>query len=121
MAKGRILYSILKKDDKNYVVSIGDWGNMTLQGEELSKFRADIQQLLLFYDDAKKNGLLKISTITETVTTQTGDTISVIVGHEFESFDNYEISPIQTDLFQQMSNDPNIVKFNYIEYIETNT
>lgn len=112
MKNGKLLHSVLRKDDKNYAVNLNDWGNLTLQGDELAQFRLDIIELTTHLNNAISNGDLIVTPINETITTQSGQTISILVGFDFSQTDNYVRPQLEIDWYQKMSQDPNIIRFN---------
>jgi hypothetical protein len=116
MIQGRVLHSILRKDGKNYNVKLFDWGVSTLEGDELEKFKADMDQMSEFYkNETLKKKFIEIP-LNETVVTEQGHTVSVRVGSEFIHDDDLVRPLVEIEWYQRMSQDPNIIKFNNVEY-----
>jgi hypothetical protein len=112
MKNGKLLHSVLRKDDKNYAVNLNDWGNLTLLGAELVQFKLDIIELTTHLHNSITDGDLTVTPINETLTTESGHTITVTVGFEFSQTDNYTRPELEVEWYQKMSQDPNIIKFN---------
>jgi hypothetical protein len=112
MKNGKLLHSVLRKDDKNYAVNLNDWGNLTLLGPELVQFKLDIVELTTHLNNAIASGDLTVTPINETITTNSGQTITITVGFDFSQTDNYIRPELEVEWYQKMSQDPNIIKFN---------
>lgn len=114
----RLLKSILLKDGKKYAVNLVEWGNLTLQGSELNQFKTDMDNLQLYYDSQVNNGNLSYSELTEQVTLSDNTTNSIKVGLIFSESDNYVVPVRETEWYDKMSRDPNLIKFNTKELEE---
>jgi hypothetical protein len=112
MKNGKLLHSVLRKDGKNYAVDLDDWGKMTLQGDDLVQFELAMSQIVAHFEREMQNKNLIITPIIENITTDNGTTVSVVVGSEFSQSDSYVRPEIETEWYQRMSQDPNIIKFN---------
>jgi hypothetical protein len=116
MTKWKRLKSILLKDGTKYAVNLQEWGEMTLEGDALAQHLAKIQEIGEFYQPQELAGDLIVESITENIEVN-GAYIKLEVGSIFYFSDNFVVSPTEIDLWDKMSKDPNIIKYNPIHQI----
>jgi hypothetical protein len=117
VTKYKRLRSILLKDGNKYAVNVYEWGELTLEGAALDQHREKIQEIGDFYQQQILTGDFIVELIIENIEVN-GMYIKFQVGEILHMSENFVVSPQEVVLLENMSNDPNIIKYNYPQLIE---
>ena len=111
MTTYRQLNSILKLNDKNYLVDVQTWGKRRLTGEELQQFNADFDEIDSYFNQAVADGnIVNYPSITENFNTSVGS-YNVVIGHQYTMVNDYPKHPKLIYWQDRMSQDPDIIYY----------
>jgi hypothetical protein len=112
MADYKQLNSILNLNGKNLAVDLFTWGNLTLTGSDLTQFQSDITAFSNDIQPYLTAGNIVLGVINETVTTQDGSNLTIVVGQTNTRSPDFPPDSRIQYWSQRMAADPNVLRYN---------